>query len=98
MLQQIPENIQELVVRFLIVVVAFTLIWVLRGALTWALVRPLRKQAERTSTQWDNVVLDVLDQPIRLLIVTLGLFIAMRLLLPANFIVFTNHVTRMLVI
>src|SRR4051794_5429902 len=98
MIQQIPASIQELLVRILIVVVVFTAIWVLRGFLAWALVRPLRRHADRTATQWDNIFLDTVDQPVRYLIVTLGLFVAMRVLLPINFATFTDHVARTLII
>jgi MscS family membrane protein len=98
MFQNVPANLQEFLVRVLMVVVAFTFIWVMRGLLTWLLVRPLRRYSDRSATQWDNVVVTVFDAPIRYFIVTIGLFVAMRVLLPPNFIPVADHITRTLII
>src|ERR1041385_7109837 len=95
--QLVIDGLGELLVRILLIVPFVAALFILRGILGWLFIRPLRRYAERTPTQWDNLVLDVLDAPVRYLIFTAALYVTLRLLLP-NATAFADHLTRTLVV
>jgi MscS family membrane protein len=53
--------------------------------------------SSQTPSQWDNVLFDVMDVPLRYLIFTIGLYITLRLLLPGA-TPFIEHLVRSIVI
>jgi MscS family membrane protein len=95
--QQLSDSLGELIVRLLLIVLFITVLWVLRGILAWAVIRPLRRQAAKTPSQWDNVVLDILDAPVRYLVFSIGLYAILRLLFPAA-TSFADHLERTLLV
>src|SRR5260221_13681480 len=95
--QQLTDSLGELLLRLLIIVLFVAALWILRGILAWAIIGPLRRHAERTTTQWDNIILDVMDAPVRYLIFTASLYVTLRLLLP-NAVAFADHLVRTLVV
>src|SRR5690348_9324457 len=87
----------ELLMRILIIVLFITALWILRGIVSRLLIGPLRRYAERTTTQWDNVLIDVVDAAIRYLVVTLALYGTLRLLFPGS-TAFDDHLARSLIV
>jgi MscS family membrane protein len=91
------ESAPELLLRFMLVIVALAVLWVMRGVALWLFVRPMRRRAELTESQWDNILLDILNAPTRYLVLTVALYLILRLLLPITG-PFADHLLRTMVI
>jgi MscS family membrane protein len=91
------ESAPELLLRFMLVIVALAVLWVMRGVVLWLFVRPMRRRAELTESQWDNILLDILNAPTRYLVLTVALYLILRLLLPITG-PFADHLLRTMVI
>jgi MscS family membrane protein len=97
--RQLPLEIRETVLRLGLAILALALIWVLRRALAWLVVSPLRRLAARTPARWDDVLLEAIIPPARLLIVAVGLSLGAQILGVGPVTqVFVDHLVRTLVI
>jgi MscS family membrane protein len=79
-MSQLPLELQNILVRILLAILAFALVWMLLRLLAWVIVRPLRAIARNSTAQWDDLLLDTLRLPVRFLVVAFGLTITVRLL------------------
>ncbi|MBN8619686.1 MAG: mechanosensitive ion channel family protein [Anaerolineae bacterium] len=96
---QIPESFRENVARVLLALLAFVLIWLLRRLLARVVVVPLRALAKRSNATWDEVVLDIVTVPARLLIIAFGLLVGAEILrVDLGTSVFIVHLARTLII
>lgn len=80
----LPQEIREWVLRGVVLLVAFGLIWVLRKALTAAVIAPLRALANRTATTLDDKILDAAIAPLRGVIVVIAINIATAIIVPSD--------------
>ncbi|MBZ0278210.1 MAG: mechanosensitive ion channel family protein [Anaerolineae bacterium] len=95
----LPADVRGMIVRVALALLVLALVWVLRRALTWVLVAPLRRLAQRSGTRWDDVVLDTILVPARLMIIALGLAIGIQIIqLDRDATLFVDHVIRTLII
>lgn len=79
-LQDLSEDMRMFVAQLLLLVVAIMLILFLRRALTWILVRPLRRLTQQTDMAYDNAILDAMLQPMRYWVIAAGLLVSVRIL------------------
>ena len=80
-LNQISPDIHNLVLRILLALLALVLIWVLRKVISRLILLPFKRLVvDRTATQVDDILIGVLENPIRFLIIALGIFIAGQIL------------------
>lgn len=95
----LPESFRNNLTRILLAILVFVLFWVLRRLLARLVVVPLRGLAKRTNSAWDEVVLDIITVPARLVIIALGLIVGAEILnVDASTSVFVIHLARMLII
>ncbi len=74
-LNTLSPEIQDTVLRIIMLVVALVVVLLLRRVLTWALIRPLRKLASRTDSKTDDQVVEAIVQPMRLVAIAFGIAI-----------------------
>jgi MscS family membrane protein len=67
-------------VRGVLAAVALLVIWLLRRVLAALVVAPLRRLAKRTNATWDDVLLDTIIIPSRLVIMAVGLAVGAQIL------------------
>ncbi|MCB9453710.1 MAG: mechanosensitive ion channel family protein [Anaerolineaceae bacterium] len=97
--QALPQNTRDIIVRVALGVLVLVLVWLLRRGLTWLIIAPLRRLAKRSGGKWDDVLLDTIMTPARLLIIALGLAIGVQIIqLDTDTVTFVDHVIRMLII
>lgn len=77
---QVPVDIRDTLIRLAMAVLVLALIWLLRRLLAAIVLAPLRALARRTTSTWDDVLLDAITLPANLLIVALGLALGARIL------------------
>jgi len=76
----LPTNLQELIIRILLVLLALLLIWGLRRVITLIVVQPLRGLAKRTGRAYDDQLLDLMLLPMRWFIIAIGILISAEIL------------------
>lgn len=79
-LNQLPPEIREIVLRVLLFLFAVIVIWALRHLLTWILIRPMRILAKRTKMEFDDLLIEVLIGPMRYLVIALGITITVNVM------------------
>lgn len=84
LLNQLPENIRQAVLRVLLAALAILIIWGSRRLITWLLVKPLGWVAARNKGDLDTLLIDTLVRPTRLIVTAVGLVVAAQLLLVSN--------------
>jgi MscS family membrane protein len=95
----LPEDMRGMIVRIALALLVLALIWVLRRALTWIIVTPLRRLAQRSDSHWDDMLMDTIVVPARLLVIALGLAIGIQIIqLDTDAMMFVDRVIRTLVI
>ena len=70
-----PE-IAEAVISVLVLILALLIIWLLRRAIAWAILRPIRSLVGRTGTDVDDRLMDSIIKPLRFAILGVGLILA----------------------
>ncbi|MCB9436273.1 MAG: mechanosensitive ion channel family protein [Anaerolineales bacterium] len=76
LLSQLPEDAQNVILRILLLVISIFIIWALRRALTWLILRPLRLVSRYTRQDIEHIITQAVVGPSRYLIVALGISIA----------------------
>jgi MscS family membrane protein len=95
----LPPELRSTLLRVGLAILALFLIWVLRRLLTAIVVAPLRRLARRTNAQWDDVLLDTIMLPARLLIIAIALAVGAQILLVDSVTsAFVQHIIRTLII
>jgi len=96
---QLAPNIRDNVIRILLAALVLLFVWGLRKVLAAIVVAPLRRVAERSRRRWDDVLLDTVVIPARVLMIALGLAIGAEILqLDPTTDTFVQHLIRTLVI
>lgn len=72
----LPTQVREVLARILIAILALLLLWLLRALIKRLLLAPFRRIANRTKSNFDDQLLDLMDLPSRILVLALGVFIA----------------------
>lgn len=76
--RDLPPFIQTLIVRLIQLILILLLIIILRRIMTWVVIRPLRRVAKRTGFDYDDVILDSMMTPIRLLIIAIAISVSIQ--------------------
>jgi MscS family membrane protein len=75
----LPPEIQSLILNVLLLVFALAVIWLLRNLVTRIVMTPVREMAARTRKPLDDHAIQTIERPIRLLVVGLGIAIVTAL-------------------
>jgi MscS family membrane protein len=85
--------------RIVLAIVVLALFWLLRRLLAALVVRPLHSIAKRTNTGWDDMVLEIVTIPARLIIIAIGLLVGAQILdVDVSTSIFVVHLARVLII
>ncbi len=96
---QLSPELRENLARILVAALALALIWLLRKVLAAIFVAPLRRLAGRSEARWDDLLLDTIIIPARLLIIAFGLAVSAEILqLDVTAQNFIQHLIRTFVI
>ena len=80
-LNRLNPEVRNLLLRILLAALALLLIWLLRKLISAVILLPLRRLVvERTETKRDDLLIDLLENPVRMLIIALGITIAGEIL------------------
>lgn len=79
-LDQLDPQTRNLVLRVLLALLALFFVWLLRRLLTWLVLLPFSRILERRHSEADDIFLRIVENPVRLLVIAPGIFIAGALL------------------
>ncbi len=79
-LDQLDPQLRNVVLRVALALLALLVVWLLRHLLSWLVLRPLGHFLERRHSDLDDIVLGIVENPVRLLVIAPGLLIAGALL------------------
>ncbi len=77
-LQDLPPLFQDIILNLILFIVAIIMILILRRIITLLIVRPMRTVASRTSSDFDNTIIDEILGPLRIAVVGLALIITVN--------------------
>lgn len=80
LLSQLPPGLQDAILQFILLVVVLAVIWVLRRAVAWLVVRPLRVLVQRSDNDLDDRAIEAMLGPVRWVIVALGISLTVNIL------------------
>ncbi len=80
---QLDPQLRDIVLRVALALLALLVVWLLRRLLTWLVLRPLGRVLERRRSDLDDIVLGIIENPVRLLVIAPGLLIV-GVLLPGD--------------
>jgi MscS family membrane protein len=96
---QLAPDARGTIIRLVLAVLVLLFVWGLRKVLAAIVVAPLRRAAERSQRRWDDVLLDSIVVPARVLIIALGLAIGAEILQVDPITnIFVQHLIRTLVV
>lgn len=95
-LEFLPEGIRETMIRIFVALLALVLIWLLRRLFAWLVLKPVRAFAlHRSATTLDDFITDVLNIPLNLILLGLGVLIAGAIVLvDVETNAFIQHLSR----
>ncbi len=97
--ESLSPVLRDNLTRIALAIVVLALFWLLRRLLAALFVSPLRALAKRTKAGWDDVLLDIITVPARLIIIALGLLVGAEILnVDVTTSVFVVHLARVLII
>ncbi|MBI1279493.1 MAG: mechanosensitive ion channel [Anaerolineaceae bacterium] len=97
--ERLSPTLRDNITRVVLAVVVLALFWLLRKLLAALVVRPLHIIAKRTNIGWDDIVLDIVTVPARLLIVAFGMLVGAEILnVDITTSVFVVHLARVFII
>lgn len=98
-LESLPEELRNIVWPILLGIVFFLIIVLLRRIVLRLVMSPLRLVTRRTRTTYDDLILDLLETPLNMGIIALGLMIGVQIAeLSADLNDFFSHLARSLII
>ena len=99
-LNGLDAEVRNLILRIALAALALLLIWLLRRMITRIILLPLRRMIiERTESQLDDILMGVIETPIRYLIIALGISVAGQILLAdSGTVQFVGRLSRTFVI
>src|SRR5690349_12367691 len=96
---QLSPDVRGTLVRILLATLVLLFVWGARKVLAAIVVAPLRRAAERSQRRWDDVLLDSIVVPARVLIIALGFAIGAEILqIDPVTNIFVQHLIRTLVV
>jgi len=95
----LPNAVQEIIARLLLLVLALLLIIALRFILSWVVVRPLRRIVKKTPNERDDLLFEAILPPLRIFLIAFAIqLIASILGVSGGFSQVVSHFSRSLVI
>ncbi len=94
----LTPDMRETIVRALLALLALVAIYALRHLVIRALLPVIRRLVRRSNTDVDDIILNAITVPVRLLVLALALHVGFSILLPGGFPPFLQHFLRSLVI
>jgi MscS family membrane protein len=79
-IRQLPPEVQDIVIRLLLLFFVLLFIWVLRHLVSRMVITPLRGLIQRTKVDYDVVFVNAVERPLRLVIIAIALILAATLL------------------
>ena len=99
LINALPDDLRNAIIRVLLVVLALLLIWGLRRLITMGLIRPLRAVARRTGRQYDDQIIEAAIMPMRWFIIAIGILISAELLeIRGGLLTFVENIGRSIII
>lgn len=80
-LADLPVEVRNTILRFLVLVLALLVIWGSRRLLTWIVIAPLRRLTRNTHRDIDDRILAAIMTPIRLVIIAAAISVSAEILL-----------------
>ncbi len=80
LLNQLPPEVREVILRILLAILALLLTWALRRLLARLVVRPFERRSQRTATPLDNQILEIARPALQWLVLAFGLWLAVNIL------------------
>lgn len=74
-LNDLPEEVQTLVLNLILFLIALIIIWVLRIIVTRMILSPMHRAASRTETDVDDKALDAIERPMRIMVLGFGIIV-----------------------
>lgn len=97
--EQLSPDVRDTLVRVILAALVLLFAWGLRKVLAAIVVAPLRRAAERSNRNWDDILLDTIIVPARILIIALGLAIGAQILqIDPTTNNFVQHLIRTLIV
>lgn len=78
--QDLPDGLREIVIQALMVVIALLLVWLLRRAATFAILRPLQRLAKRSNLPQDDKLVNAVTLPMRYFVIAAALAVTVAIL------------------
>lgn len=99
-LNDLPPEIRNVALRIALALLALLIIWILRRLISRLILLPIRQLVvNRTENQLDDILLKVVENPIRFLVIALGIYIAGTILTAdVGTTLFFSHLARTFVI
>jgi MscS family membrane protein len=99
-LNDLPPEVRNLALRIALALLALLIIWILRRLISRLILLPIRQLVvNRTTNQLDDILLKVIENPIRFLVIALGIYIAGTILTAdVGTTLFFSHLARTFVI
>src|SRR6266545_4774823 len=95
----LSSSLRDNLTRIVLAVLVLGLFWLLRRLLAALFVSPLHALAKRTNSGWDDMVLDIVTIPTRLIIIAVGLLVGAEILnIDVTTSVFVAHLARVFII
>ncbi len=99
MFDSLPETMRVALARLLLVVIAFSLIWLVRSGITWLLTKPLARLLRRSGQAHDETLHRIVSLPVNYLLLALGIDLGARILeIDSAGMGFVVNLTRTLII
>lgn len=79
LLSQLPPEIRNIILQLLLLVIALIIIWILRNVIKWVIFQPIRNLLSYSQSPLTPVVLDAIQRPSRLVVLSIGISITVTL-------------------
>lgn len=80
LLSDLSADVQQTILRVLVVVVVIALVYLLRKVVVRILMSPVRRMINRSDTQTDNMVLDAIERPLQLVVIAFAVGLTVTIL------------------
>lgn len=98
-LQQLPLAVREIILRLLLLVLVLIFVFVLSRIVVRMLMRPLRAVAQRTKNQYDDILVEAIQRPFRLVVIAIAITVTTSVLnFGPELKTFSEHLSRSFII
>lgn len=78
-LDQLPPDVRSIILQVLLLVIALFIIWILRNVIKWLIFQPVRNMLQYSQSPLTPVILDAIQRPSRLVVLSAGIYITVAL-------------------